>query len=144
MTVDAKGLHPVVVTRLRTKVNSLAPWYDVNPAWSPNGRWIAYADGGHIWKVRVATSGAPLSRPVRLTAGKATANQPTWSADGKSIYFQARYRDEYQVWRISASGGIPTEITPGPGLNGFGDYNGVEAPGGGTVIYSSISPVIPD
>ena len=144
MTVDAKGLHPVVVAKLRTRVNPDAGFFDINPAWSPNGRWIAYADGGHIWKVRVASSGAALARPVRLTAGKATANQPTWSADGKSIYFQARYRDEYPVWRIGASGGIPTEITPGPGLNGFGDYNGVEAPGGGTVIYSSISPVIPD
>jgi hypothetical protein len=144
MTVDAKGLHPVIVARLRTKVNPDAGFFDVNPAWSPNGRWIAYADGGHIWKVRVASSGAPLARPVRLTAGKATAYQPTWSADGASIYFQARYRDDSQVWRIGASGGVPTAVTPGPGLNGFGDYNGIESPNGDAVVYSSVSPVIPD
>jgi hypothetical protein len=144
LTVDAKGLHPVVVARLRTKVDPNAGFFDVNPAWSPDGRWIAYADGGHIWKVRVASSGSPLARPVRLTAGKATANQPSWSADGRFVYFQARYGDEYQVWRIAASGGLPAEVTPGPGLNGFGDYNGVESPDGGSLTYSSVSPVIPD
>ena len=144
MTVDAKGLHPVVVARLGARVDPNAGFYDVNPAWSPDGRWIAYADRGHIWKVRVASSGAPLARPVRVTAGKATANQPSWSADGKSIYYQARYNEEYQVWRIAAGGGTPTQVTPGPGLNGFGDYNAVESPSGGTLVYSSVSPVIPD
>ena len=144
MTVDASGLHPVVVARLRTKVNPDAGFFDVNPAWSPDGRWIAYADGGHIWKVRVASSGAPLARPVRLTAGKATAYQPSWSADGRSVVFEARYGDEYQLWRIPAAGGVPTRISDGPGLNGFGDHNGVESPGGDFLVYSSVSPVIPN
>ncbi|HEX5149607.1 MAG TPA: hypothetical protein VFW02_11030 [Candidatus Limnocylindrales bacterium] len=143
LTVDARGLHPVVVARLRTKVDPDAGFFDVNPAWSPDGRWIAYADGGHIWKVRVASSGAPLARPVRLTAGKATAYQPSWSADGRSLVFEARYGDEFQLWRIPAAGGIPTRVTDGPGLNGFGDHNGLESPSGGALVYSSVSPVIP-
>jgi Tol biopolymer transport system component len=143
VTVDAKGLHPMVVARLRTKVNPDAGFFDVSPVWSPDGRWIAYADGGHIWKVRVASSGAPLARPVRLTAGKATADDPSWSADGKSVYFQARYGDEFQIWRIGASGGIPTKVTEGPGLNGFGDYNAVESPAGNAVVYSSVKAVTP-
>ena len=143
MTVDARGLHPVVVARLRARVDPNAGFFDVNPAWSPDGRWIAYADGGHIWKVRVASSGAPLARPVRVTAGKATANQPTWSIDGRSLYFQARYGQEYQVWRIAASGGIPVEVTPGPGLNGFGDSNGAESPSATMVVFSSFKQVIP-
>jgi len=134
----------VVVARLRTKVNPDAGFFDVNPAWSPDGRWIAYADGGHIWKVRVASSGAPLARPVRLTAGKATAYQPSWSADGRSVVFEARYGDEYQLWRIPAAGGVPTRVSDGPGLNGFGDHNGVESPGGDFLVYSSVSPVIPN
>jgi hypothetical protein len=144
MTVDAAGLHPVIVARLRTRINPDAGFYDVNPVWSPDGRWIAYADGGHIWKVRVASSGAPLARPVRVTAGKATAYGPTWSRDGRSIVFDARYGDGVQIWRIAASGGIPTEITEAPVLNGFGDYDAVESPAGDTIVYSSVRPVVPN
>ena len=31
---------------------------------------------------------------------------------------------------LAASGGIPVAVTPGPGLNGFGDFNGVQSPTG--------------
>jgi Tol biopolymer transport system component len=143
MTVDLKGLHPVVVTRLRSRVGPRAQWYETNPSWSPNGRWIAYADGGHIWKVRVGSSGSPLARPVRLTAGQAVARNPTWSHDGAWVYYQARYADESRIWRIPASGGIPVAVTAGPGLNGFGDVNGVESPTGDSVVFSSVAPVTP-
>jgi Tol biopolymer transport system component len=143
MAVDLKGLHPVVVTRLRSKVDPKARWYEVNPSWSPNGRWIAYADGGHIWKVRVGSSGTQLARPVRLTAGQAVAQNPSWSSNGSWVYYQAQYADEPQIWRISASGGVPVAVTSGPGLNGLGDFNGVQSPTGESLVYSSVAPVAP-
>jgi Tol biopolymer transport system component len=71
------------------------------------------------------------------------AQNPTWSSNGAWVYYQARYADDSQIWRIAATGGIPVAVTPGPGLNGFGDSNGVESPGGDLLVYSSVSPVIP-
>jgi CubicO group peptidase (beta-lactamase class C family)/imidazolonepropionase-like amidohydrolase/Tol biopolymer transport system component len=55
------------------------------PAWSPDGRWIAYVtwdeEGGALWKAR-ADGGAP---PVRLTTEPALWITPAWSADGRTI-----------------------------------------------------------
>ena len=58
---------------------------ELSPAWSPDGRWIAFATwsdeiGGHLWKVR-----ASGGRPVRLTATPGEYLNPSWSADGSQI-----------------------------------------------------------
>lgn len=143
MAVDLKGLHPVVVAKLRRAVDSKATYYDVNPAWSPDGRWIAYSDGGQIWKVRVSSSGTPLAMPVRLTSGKATANGPTWSSDGVWIIYQAAYAADPQIWKVKAAGGIPVMVTEGSGLAGFGDFNAVQSPAGDLLVYCSLTPVSP-
>ena len=58
---------------------------EFQPAWSPEGEWIAYvtwaAEGGHLWKVRA--DGA--SSPVRLTEHAAFYSDPVWSPDGSRI-----------------------------------------------------------
>jgi Tol biopolymer transport system component len=55
------------------------------PAWSPDGRWIAYVtwetDGGHIW--RIAADGR--GRPERLTNVAAFYTDLVWSPDGSRI-----------------------------------------------------------
>jgi dipeptidyl aminopeptidase/acylaminoacyl peptidase len=55
------------------------------PAWSPNGRelaFVTYEDTarGHVWKV-AATGGTP----TRLTKEPGDYVDPVWSADGKSV-----------------------------------------------------------
>ena len=55
------------------------------PAWSPDGRSIAYitwtAQGGHLWKKRADGSG----RPVRVSRTSAFYSNPVWSPDGSKI-----------------------------------------------------------
>jgi Tol biopolymer transport system component len=55
------------------------------PAWSPDGRWIAYVtwdtDGGHIW--RIAADGR--GRPQQLTRVPAFYTDLVWSPDGGRI-----------------------------------------------------------
>src|SRR5690606_10519249 len=56
------------------------------PAWSPDGRWIAYVtwsedEGGHIYRVRADGRG----KAERLTRTPALYQQPVWSPDGKRI-----------------------------------------------------------
>ncbi|MFQ5695797.1 MAG: amidohydrolase, partial [Terriglobia bacterium] len=56
-----------------------------HPAWSPDGRWIAYVtwstEGGHIWKTR--TDGS--RPPQRLTTVAAFYSDPAWAPDGKRL-----------------------------------------------------------
>ncbi|HEX7118661.1 MAG TPA: amidohydrolase family protein [Longimicrobiales bacterium] len=58
---------------------------EAEPAWSPDGRWIAYVtwsfdEGGHIMKVR-----ADGGDPQRVTRTPALYQQPAWSPDGSRI-----------------------------------------------------------
>ena len=57
------------------------------PAWSPDGEWIAYAtwsgergEGGQIWKVRADGTGNQ-----RLTTVRAFYSDPVWAPDGSRI-----------------------------------------------------------
>ena len=54
------------------------------PAFSPNGRWIAFDAGGRIAVVRTNGTG----RRLLPAAGRDAAN-PTWSPNGKRIVFDA-------------------------------------------------------
>jgi len=55
------------------------------PAWSPDGRWLAYVtwdrEGGHLYKVAVS-GGAP----IRLSRTPALWIDPVWSPDGSAIH----------------------------------------------------------
>lgn len=60
---------------------SSTPWA---PSWSPDGKWIAVAMGGSIWKVEVATGNAE-----ELTAGGTYHSSPNWSPDGRWLVYTA-------------------------------------------------------
>ena len=88
------------------------PDWESPPVWSPDGRTIAYLQGGADSLIfyagpRLATvpwgGGAP---PTVLTASlDRHVVQPQWSADGKSLYFRVEDDRNTHLARISAAGG---------------------------------------
>ena len=63
-----------------------APDHEFDPAWSPDGKWLAYVTwdasrGGSVWKIAADRS----SGPVKLTDVLAYYEQPTWSPDGTRV-----------------------------------------------------------
>ncbi|MEX0601367.1 MAG: hypothetical protein WD205_12025, partial [Rhodothermales bacterium] len=100
------------------------------PAWSPDGRWIAYVtweDGeGHLWRTPADGS----SPPEQLTEVPAFYADPAWSPDGSTIvalrgsaYMRAAAEDEFfgfsipmEIIRIPAGGGAAEVVLPARGL----------------------------
>ena len=76
-------VHDEDTGRHRALLDETTPAF--HPAWSPDGRWIAYvtwsSDGGHLWRMRANGRGAPR----RLTEHAAFYTDPAWSPDGERI-----------------------------------------------------------
>jgi TolB protein len=90
------GSH--AVTRLTND-----PGQDIMPAFSPDGRRIAFAsnrDGS--WDIYVMSVGG--GQPIQLTEGESHELHPTWSPDGKHIAF-CRLNpasNKWELWVIDA------------------------------------------
>jgi TolB protein len=74
------------------------PWVG-QPAWSPNGRKIAFVRGSFDDSWRIYIMNADGSEPRVLSHGPAEA-EPAWSPDGFSIAFESTFG----VGRVSADG----------------------------------------
>jgi Tol biopolymer transport system component len=75
------------------------------PAWSPDGKWIAFTPGPPrkgLWMMR-----ANGSRLHRITIGKGAPGQPSWSPNGKWIAFadrQSPRSDKHDIYVVRTNG----------------------------------------
>jgi Tol biopolymer transport system component len=100
-----------------------------DPKWSPNGQWIAFharPEGPMDIFVVPAAGGLPK----RLTANSWEDHWPTYSRDGRSIFFSSRRSGELQIWRMAADGSNAVQIT-----TGGASQNPQESPDGKKVFY---------
>ena len=94
------------------------PGFDGAPAYSPDGRTIAYhsqARPGYEsdkWRLMVLDRASGRSASLTDTFDRST-DTLLWSPDGKTIYFNAEDRGEMPVFAIPAAGGTPHVVTPG-------------------------------
>ncbi len=129
----------------------------IAPAWSPDGRSLAYAGNpapdadlsgvSDVWVVPV-DGGKPARR---LTEGVGPVQQPAWSPDGSRIAYLG-HDNEYwgathlRVWVVPAAGGAPECLTRGYersiGHHLSGDVRPMPssggltwAPGGGRIYF---------
>jgi Tol biopolymer transport system component/predicted Ser/Thr protein kinase len=86
-----------------------------SPRWSPDGRRIAFDSLGEDGRFSIWTIDADGASPRRLTQGPGDQNLPSWSRDGRFVYFAARpaaaTAADYDVWRVPAAGGVEERVT---------------------------------
>lgn len=82
LTTNAAGLYLVDSSggNLRKVVNGEG----LGLAWSPDGRWLAFTNGGHLYKIR------PNGDSLVQLGGLYGAIRPAWSRDGAQIAFVSR------------------------------------------------------
>jgi serine/threonine protein kinase len=102
----ADGKDPVQLT-------AAPEWAEVgDPQWSPDGSRIAYtaqptADSALSIFVVSASGGTPQP----LTSGSANDARPTWSRDGRWVYFGSDRGGASNIWKVASSGGPATQVT---------------------------------
>lgn len=94
---------------------------DTAPRWSPDGRRIAFLTAerpkGELGQLRLATVDASTGQVQPVASG--FLYQPTpasWSADGKTLYFNAQVRTTGQMFSVPAAGGEPTQLSLSSGF----------------------------
>jgi Tol biopolymer transport system component/DNA-binding winged helix-turn-helix (wHTH) protein len=105
-------------------------------AWSPDGHFLAFefhpAEHAEIYLVELP-GGVP--QLVRTVPG-ADNLAPSWSRDGKWIYFSSKQGDApFQLWKVPFKGGPPVQLTKTGGIgaiesaDGFLYYSKLETEG---------------
>ncbi len=106
---------------------------DYNPAWSPDGKWIAFTSerNGSADLYRVQIDGSGLER---LTDDPAFEDQAAYSPDGRQIVFvTTRAGGTADLWILDVQTHRAKPLTSGPG----GDFRPAWSPDGKWIAFSS-------
>jgi Tol biopolymer transport system component/DNA-binding winged helix-turn-helix (wHTH) protein len=107
---DSNGIHCSELTSLHGTAGTAR--------WSPDGQAIAFEfhPGEHAEVYVVDVNGGP-PRLIR-TVPEADNLAPSWSRDGRWLYFSSkRGREPFQLCKVPAAGGTPVQITKTGGIS---------------------------
>src|SRR5262249_3786885 len=144
---DLQAGKPAGSPRRLTSDDGQLPHREYAPAFSPDGRWIAYvtwsdADGGHVWKAPLA-GGAPQ----KLTRSAGHYANPSWSpkgdrlalARGSGLEIRAHQPADETVFELHCmeAGGGDTASGPGVRIANFRSYRAQAfwSPDGERLLY---------
>jgi eukaryotic-like serine/threonine-protein kinase len=113
---DGDGSHAIQVTTLGKAESG-------TPRWSPDCRRIAFDwnVAGHWDIYTVNASGGGLQR---MTTDSFDHDIPSYSRDGKWLYFASMRTGRYEVWKMPAGGGEAVQVTKNGGLVAFESVDG--------------------
>jgi TolB protein len=86
--------------------------YGIDPAVSPNGQWIAYAEGrkdGH--HLRIMDVDGSKNRMLTGKGNIFGGMHATWSPDGEWIVYADQVGDALEIFRIAPDGGNVVQLT---------------------------------
>jgi len=102
-----------------------------SPRWSPDGKTIVFdaqVESGQVQIFMVSSDGGPVQR---ISNVKHLEGGPSYSHDGKWIYFRANPTGRMEIYRMPATGGAKQQLTDS------GGYTGLESYDGSTLFYLS-------
>ncbi len=122
---DSDGRNPIQLTSLGGMKAGGPIWSPASggyPSWSPDSRYIAFdnrlEDQSDIFIISAAGS-----VPQRFTTEASDDVMPSWSRDGRSIYFTSKRSGEYQIWKQPVAEGNATQVTKQGGYGAFESFD---------------------
>src|SRR5262245_7279703 len=113
---DSDGSNPTQVTFLN--------YFAGTPRWSPDGQQIAFDFYPKGKKRGIYVISVDGGLPHATVTGDFDNNMPSWSRDGKWIYFSSNRTEDTQVWKVPAAGGEAVQVTKQGGFLAFESFDG--------------------
>ena len=116
------GSSPMQLTHFNTVLTG-------TPRWSPDGRQIAFDSrpAGNADIFVIDFQGGPLRK---LTSEPWNEEVPSWSRDGRWIYYASDRTGGWAVWKMPSTGGSAVQVTHHGGFAAF------ESPDGEFLYYA--------
>jgi dipeptidyl aminopeptidase/acylaminoacyl peptidase len=114
----APGAEPRQLTTYQGADND-PEWGTRAPAWSPDGRYIAYVQGGKPERIYYAVQQLAMvpvaGGPAKVLTAALDRNvlSPIWSPDGASLFFLVEDDRVYHLARVPAAGGAIERVVAG-------------------------------
>lgn len=126
--IDGRNLRKISKTH-----DVLTTIYETEPAWSPDGRQIAYSSVNSgvsdIWVMQ-----ADGSYPLKLTGNGANNSRPTWSPDGRRIAYVSDKGGTKDIWIMNVDGSGQTQIVTLSGQENHPSFS----PAGDKIVFSEM------
>lgn len=112
MSADGVGRHRLNATRADA---GAAEVLEAEPAWSPDGRSLAYSTrtrtgAGQVWRLDLADG-----QHHALTDSTSLNHSPAWSPDGRYLAFVSDRDGDGELYVMRADGSGLTRLTTSPG-----------------------------
>jgi hypothetical protein len=94
-----------------------------SPRWSPNGALIAFDCRSGERGAQISVGSSEGGWWMRRTFDASDHVRPSWSHDGRWIYFGSNRGGQWQIWKVPANVGPAEQVTHGGGREAFADQH---------------------
>ena len=130
---DSANLWLTTLEGKKSRILTRDAGMQYDPAWSPDGRQIAYISGHGYRTDELYVIDSDGKNKRRLTNNKAIELLPAYSPDGKTIAYVSDVTGNYEIWLMDANGSNRRQLTDSEGI----DTRPCWSPDGSKIMFVS-------
>ena len=111
---DSSGFW--LINKDGTNMRRVTTFQLYSPSWSPDGKWIAFDNGGVIYKMAFDGANFDTSHIITLTDNSYKSFFSTWNSNSDTIFYDSDKDTRtgtlfYAIWKMAADGSGQKRIT---------------------------------